>query len=60
MILFIILFLLNSPYSNWDYATAENAVLGVAFHSFEWLFVRSAPFIFIISIAGVALTKKKE
>lgn len=60
MILFIILFLLNSPYSNWDYATAENAVLGVAFHSFEWLFARSAPFIFIISIAGVALTKKKE
>ena len=25
------LFLLNSPYLNWDYNNSENAVLGVAF-----------------------------
>ena len=40
IIMFLSLILLNSPYFNWDYSKPENAVLGVAFHSFEWLFVR--------------------
>ena len=47
IIIFIALILLNSPYLNWDYNSPENAVLGVAFHSFEWLFIRIAPIIFI-------------
>ena len=34
MIIFILLFLLNSPYLNWDYNDPEKAVLGVAIHSF--------------------------
>ena len=51
---------LNSPYLAWDYSNPETAVLGVAFHSFEWLFVRVAPIIFIITIIGVFLTRKKE
>ena len=59
MIIFISLFLLNSPYFNWDYNKPENAVLGVAFHSFEWLFIRIAPIILIVSIVGIVLTRKK-
>ena len=59
MIISISLFLLNSPYLNWDYNNPENAVLGVAFHSFEWLFVRIAPIIIIASIIGIVLTRKK-
>ena len=59
-IIFISLILLNSPYLNWDYEKPENAVLGVAFHSFEWLFIRIAPIIFIGLIIGVFLTKKKN
>ena len=59
MIISISLFLLNSPYLNWDYNNPENAVLGVAFHSFEWLFIRIAPIILIISILGIVLTRKK-
>lgn len=59
MITFIALFLLNSPYLNWDYNNPENAVLGVAFHSFEWLFVRIAPIIVIASIIGIIFTRKK-
>ena len=54
------LIILNSPYLGWDYSNPETAVLGVAFHSFEWLFVRVAPIIFIIAIIGVFLTRKKE
>ena len=59
-ILFITLILLNSPYLNWDYSKPETAVLGVAFHSFEWLFVRIAPIIFMGLIIGVFLTRKKN
>ena len=59
-IIFISLILLNSPYLNWDYEKPENAVLGVTFHSFEWLFIRIAPIIFIGLIIGVFLTKKKN
>lgn len=55
---FITLILLNSPYLNWDYSKPETAVLGVVFHSFEWLFVRIAPIIFMGLIIGVFLIKK--
>ena len=60
IIIFISLILLNSPYLNWDYKKPENAVLGVLFHSFEWLFIRIAPIIFIGLIIGIFLTKKKN
>ena len=59
IMIFISLFLLPSPYFNWDYNNPENAVLGVAFHSSEWLFVRIAPIIFIASVVGIVLTRKK-
>lgn len=59
IITFIALILLDSPYLAWDYNNPENAVLGVAFHSFEWLFIRIAPIIFIVSIVGIVLTRKK-
>ncbi|MBD5148055.1 MAG: helix-turn-helix transcriptional regulator [Oscillibacter sp.] len=52
--------LLNSPYLGWDYSDPETAVVGVAFHAFEWLFVRSAPIILILAIIGVFLTRKKK
>ena len=60
VIIFISLILLNSPYLNWDYSKPENAVLGVAFHSFEWLFIRITPIIFIGLIIGIFLTRKKD
>ena len=60
VIVFAALTILKSPYLGWDYSDPETAVLGVAFHSFEWLFVRAAPIIFIIAIIGIFLTGKKE
>ena len=60
VIVYAILFTLESPYLGWDYHDPETAVLGVAFHSFEWLFVRVAPIIFIGAIIGIFLTQKKE
>lgn len=60
VIIFISLILLKSPYLNWNYNDPENAVLGVAFHSFEWLFIRIAPIILIVSSIGIVLTQKKD
>ena len=57
---FAILWTLESSYLGWDYSNPETAVLGVAFHSFEWLFVRVAPIILIGAIIGIFLTRKKE
>ena len=55
----VALIVLNSPYLGWDYSDPETAVVGVAFHAFEWLFVRLAPIIFIGAIVGIFLTRKK-
>lgn len=60
VVVFAALVLFNSPYLDWNYSDPETAVLGVAFHSFEWLFVRVAPIIFMIAIIGIFLTRKKD
>ena len=60
VILFVILLKLESPYLGWNYSDPETAVLGVAFHSLEWLFVRIAPIILVGAIIGIFLTWKKE
>ncbi|MDE6839630.1 MAG: helix-turn-helix domain-containing protein [Oscillospiraceae bacterium] len=57
---FALLVKLGSPYLSWDYSDPETAVLGVAFHSLEWLFVRAAPVILIGAIIGIFLTFKKQ
>ena len=60
VVVFVAVGILNSPSLGWDYSAPETAVLGVAFHSFEWLFVRVAPIIFIAAIIGIFFTFKKE
>ena len=57
--IFAALIVLNSPYLGWDYSAPETAVVGVAFHALEWLFVRVAPIILIGAMAGIFLTRKK-
>lgn len=60
IIVVIALFLLGSPYADWDYTDPETAVLGTAVHSFEWLFIRIAPFALLASIVEIILTFKKN
>lgn len=55
----MILIVLNSPYLGWNYCDPETAIIGVAFHAFEWLFVRLALIILIGAIVGIILTRKK-
>lgn len=49
----------GSPYLGWDYSAPETAVLGVAFHAFEWLFARLAPVALIGAIVGIFLTRER-
>ena len=60
VMIFAALIIWSSPYLGWDYSDPETAVLGVAFHSFEWLFVRVAPIILIAAMIGIFFTFKKE
>ena len=55
----VVLILIKSPYLYWAFNDPETAVVSTAFHAFEWLFVRLAPFILIGAIVGVFLTRKK-
>ena len=59
-VLFVLLFFLKSPYLGWDTTDPETAVLGVAFHSLEWLFVRVAPLVLLGGIVGIFLTRDKK
>ena len=60
VIVFAVLLELESSYLGWNYSDPETAVLGVAFHSFEWLFVRVSPIILLGAVIGIFLTRKKE
>ena len=59
IIIFICISKIDSAYMEWDYNDPELAVLGVGIHAFEWIFVRVAPPVFIGSIVGIILTRKK-
>ena len=55
-----VLIAIGSPYLSWNYSSPETAVIGVAFNSLEWLFVRAAPLLLIGIILGLFLTRKKD
>lgn len=54
-----VLAVVSSPYLGWDYSAPETAVMEVAIHTFEWGFVRLAPFALIAALVDVFLTRKK-
>lgn len=60
VIVSVILLASESPYLAWNYSDPETAVLGVAVHSFEWLFVRVAPIILIGTVIGIFLTRRQK
>ena len=51
---------LGSPYLAWDFSDPETAVAGTIFHAFEWIFVRVAPIVLVVSIAGLCLVRKRS
>ncbi len=57
---YLALFILGSPYLDFDYSDPEWSVVGTMLHGFEWIFVRAAPFAFIASLAGAILNRKRQ
>lgn len=53
---FAVLTVWNSPYLGWDYTDPQTAVVGVAFHALEWVFVRLAPIALLGAIIGIFST----
>lgn len=56
---FIAMVWLGSPYLGWDLGDPETAVMGTAFHAFEWVFVRLAPLVLVGAVVGIVIVKKK-
>ena len=48
--------MIGGSYLDWDFTNPEYAIAGTMLHSFEWIFVRIAPFILIAAIAGAIAT----
>jgi putative transcriptional regulator len=55
ILLFVFFLLQNSSYLSWDTAVAVTLL-----HGFEWSFVRLAPVVWIGTIVGAILTRKKK
>ncbi len=60
VVIFVVLTVLESPYLGWDFSDPETAVMGTAFHAFEWLFFRVAPIILIGAVIGFLVARKKD
>lgn len=60
IVIFIGISFMGNTFLEWDYNKIEYAVIGVIIHSFVWIFVRVSPIVFIISVVGACLTRKKE
>ncbi|MCM1467529.1 MAG: helix-turn-helix transcriptional regulator [Alistipes sp.] len=62
VIVFAVLIKVKSPYLAYlggNYGDPETVVLGTFLHALEWLFVRTAPIVFIGAAIGVFLTRKR-
>ena len=59
-IIFISLASMNSSYLDWNYKDHELAMAGTIMHGFEFLFVRIAPIVFLIFVAGIVVIYKKR
>ena len=56
---FVFLAAAGSPYLKWNDGDTETAIFAAAYHLFEYVFVRAAPFLLLGGVAGIILTYKK-
>ena len=57
---FIAAVIAGSPYLNWDYSDPETAVAGTVLHAFEFVYVRTAPFLFAGAVVGAVMTRRRN
>ncbi len=59
VVFFVFLAVVQSPYLNWNFNDPETAIAGTVLHAFEYLFVRTAPFVFIGTVMGIVFVRRK-
>ena len=57
---YVVLFTIGRSYLDFDYSDPKWAVVGTVLHGFEWIFVRVAPFVFIASLVGAIMNRKRQ
>ena len=60
VMIFIALAVMQSSYLGWNYNDPELAVAGTILHGFEFVFVRLAPAVFLVSVVGIIFMFKKR
>ena len=50
---------IGSSYLEWDFSNPEYAVAATLLHGLKWVFVRIAPIVLLVTIAGTLGTKRK-
>lgn len=60
VMILIALALMQSSYLGWNYNDPELAVAGTILHGFEFVSVRLAPVVFLVSVVGIIFTYKKR
>ena len=60
IIVVLIIGAMGNTYMDWIGKDPESTVVGVGTHAFVWMFMRVAPIIFLGSIIGVCLTRKRQ
>ncbi|MEE0449424.1 MAG: helix-turn-helix transcriptional regulator [Collinsella sp.] len=50
---------IGGSYLEWDFSNPEYAVAGTLLHGLEWVFVRIAPIVLLVAIAGTLGTRRK-
>ena len=60
VMIFIAWAVMQSSYLGWNYNDPELAVAGTILHGFEFVFVRLAPIMFLVSVVGIIFTYKKR
>ena len=60
VMIFIAWAVMQSSYLGWNYNDPELAVAGTILHGFEFVFVRFAPVVFLVSVVGIIFTYKKR
>ena len=53
-------FIMGCSYLNWDYSNNELAVAGTLLHGLEFIFVRIAPIVLLLSVIGIIIIYKKQ
>ena len=60
VMIFITLAVMQSSYLGWNYNDPELAVAGTILHGSEFVFVRLAPVVFLVSVVGIIFMFKKR